>query len=154
MHSQLDPTDWQILSELQADARLSYAELGRRVGLSSPAVQERVRKLEDMGIIEGYKAVINTESMGLGIMAYVKVGGSCRVIDEFVEFTETVPEIMECHVLLGDDCFLLRVVAESIAHLEDILLKLKHYGETATSVVLNSPLLSRPVTPENFKQEA
>src|ERR1043165_8000922 len=115
--SSLDSTDWQILRELQQDARLSYNELGRRVNLSSPAAAERVRKLEDKGVIAGYAAQVNPAKVGLPLLAFIQLHcdpGKCLLktssADEF-------PEILEIHKLSGSHCTLLKVAVASMEHL-------------------------------------
>ena len=150
----LDSTDKAILRELQADARLSYAEIGRRVGLSSPAVQERVHKLEDAGIIKGYHAQIDTGAIGLTVRAIVLMRGSCRNATEFKEAILKMPEVMQCHYLLGENCFTLQVVAESMQQLERLIERLNDYSETETTMILSSPLERGIISPEIFSQES
>lgn len=150
LKSQLDEIDWQILCELQVDARLSYSELGRRINLSSPAVQERVRKLEDAGIIKGYHASLDLEQLGLSIKALIQLSGSCRESDVFVQMIQGLPEVLQCHHVLGDRCFYLLVAVASMKQLELLLLRLKEFGETATTVILSTPLDQRAIGPENF----
>ena len=154
LKSNLDATDWSILCELQHDARLSYAEIGRRVGLSSPAVQERVHKLEDAGIIKGYHAQIDTGAIGLTVRALVLMRGSCRNSAEFKEAILKMPEVMQCHYLLGENCFTLQVVAESMAQLERLIERLNDYAETETTMILSSPLERGIISPGIFSQES
>lgn len=149
MKTPLDQTDWAILRELQADARISYAELGRRVGLSSPAVQERVRRLESAGVIKGYHADIDPEAVGLTVMAFVRVrqiNGKHRQI--MIELVQNTPEIINCYDVTGDDWFLMEVVAKSTRHLEDVLLKFLPYGQTITGIVMRAYVDNRPITQE------
>jgi len=154
LKSNLDITDRAILCELQRDARLSYAEIGRRVGLSSPAVQERVHKLEDAGIIKGYHAVIDTDKIGLPIRAIVKMRGSCRYSNVFMEAVQDIPEVMQCHHVLGEDCFYLLVAVASMPHLETLLESLYEYAETETTMILTSPLERRLIDLNAFVQES
>lgn len=143
-----DETDWHILRELQVDARLSYAELGRRVGLSSPAVQERVRKMEDYGIITGYRVEIDLPKAGYPLSAYVRVGNLPNVDGDRVrELSEALPEVMECHHITGQDCFLLKIAATSIPHLEDVVSKFSDFTHTVTTIVLSSPVQKRIIEP-------
>lgn len=144
----LDTTDWAILRELQADARLTYAELGRRVGMSSPAVQERVRKLEDYGIIEGYRAVINLPKAGLPITAFIRVG-NLPGIDEvrLQKLVKNMNEVLECHHITGQDCYLVKIAATSIPHFEQLIGRFSDFTHTVTTIVLSSPVQNRIITP-------
>lgn len=141
----LDPTGWQILRLLQEDARLSYNELGRRVGLTPPAVAERVRRLEDAGIIAGYHAEVRAEKIGLPVTAIVRLnaaGGRCAVAGAFCA---TLPEVTECHRVTGSDSYIMTVVARDVAHLEALLDRLMPYGDLTTSIVLSSPVKRRAI---------
>ena len=153
LKSNLDSTDWAILCELQQDARISYSELGRRMNLSAPATQERVRKLEDAGIIKGYRAELNLEQLGLVIKAMIQLSGSCRESDVLIDTLQEYPEVMQCHHVLGDKCFYLLVAVESMKQLESLLNRLKEFGETSTTIILTSPLEQRTISPENFVYE-
>lgn len=143
----LDSVGWQILRELQADARLSYAELGRRVGLSSPAVMERVKKLEDAGIIRGYSVDLDLAQLGLPIMAYVRLANVGLHDKHILDLVQEMPEVVECHHVTGNDSFVIKVTAASIAHLERILMKFVSYNQTTTSIVLSSPIIGRIIEP-------
>ena len=145
---QMDETDWHILSVLQIDARLSYAELGRRVGLSSPAVQERVRKLEDYGIIAGYHVEVDLTKVGLPLLGFVRVA-NMRADEEadLEQLVRNMPEVLECHHIIGQDCYIMKIAAASIQHLEQIIGKLRLYNSTVTSLVLSSPVRKRIITP-------
>jgi Lrp/AsnC family transcriptional regulator, leucine-responsive regulatory protein len=144
-----DPKDWQILEALQHDARLGYAELGRKVRLSAPAVAERVKRLEEAGVIAGYRAVVDPKRLGYGIDAMVRLrcdGGICARIGKIVA---DIPEVLDCRRLAGEDSALLRVVAMSISHLEavlDRLLKIHSSISTTTLIVLQTPHANRPIT--------
>lgn len=143
-----DTKDWQILEALQRDARLGYAELGRKVRLSAPAVAERVKRLEEAGVIAGYRAVIEPKRLGYAIEAMVRLrcdGGICARIGTVVA---DIPEVLDCRRLAGEDSALLRVVAMSVGHLEtvlDRLLKIHASISTTTLVVLQTPHANRPV---------
>ena len=144
-----DVTDWQLLEALQQDARLGYAELGRKVRLTAPAVAERVRRLEEAGVIAGYRAVVNPRKLGYEIDAMIRLrcdGGICARVGTLVA---DIPEVLDCRRLAGEDSALLRVVAMSIAHLEtvlDRLLKIHASISTTTLVVLQTPHENRPLT--------
>lgn len=139
----LDKIGWRLLHALQDNARLSYAELGRLVGLSTPATAERVRKMEDAGIITGYSAEVSAEQMGYPITAYVRmsIGGG-----EFTKITALLKkcrEVVECHRVTGSGSFIIKVHVSSIAHLETLIDRLTPYGATETSIVLSSPVARR-----------
>ena len=106
----LDNVGWQILTALQEDARLSFAELGRRVGLSLPAVAERVRRMEEAGIITGYSAKIDVNKIGLSIMAFIRVSTSGDKYPTVISLASKMPEVVECHHLTGTDSFIMKVV--------------------------------------------
>ncbi len=142
----IDLLDKKILQELALDARLPFAELGRRVGLSSSAAAERVRQLESTGLIRGYRAEINLQALGYPITAFVRLtcdGGRYR---PFLRFLPTLEPVQECHHLTGGDAFLLRVVLSSIAQLEDLIEKLLPYGSPTTSLVLSTPLERKQIS--------
>jgi Lrp/AsnC family transcriptional regulator, leucine-responsive regulatory protein len=147
----LDDTGWKLLDELQRDARLSLSELGRRVGLSTPAVKERVAQMEEQGIIAGYQAVVDPRKAGYAVLAFVRmtVTGDERVARRLVAEVCEMPEVMECHRSTGDHAFILKAVAGSVETLEKLIDRLTAYGMTSTSVGLSSPLsrsvLMRPM---------
>lgn len=140
----LDSTDWQLLTELQQDARLSYRMLGQRVGLSAPAVSERVRKLEELGIITGYHAVVDRSRVGLPITAIIRMGlhGSERS-DQVITMIREFDEVLECARVLGADTLILTVAAVSIEHLESLIDRLLAYGPLTTALVLSTPVERR-----------
>jgi Lrp/AsnC family leucine-responsive transcriptional regulator len=135
-----DEISWKILNILQSNARISFAELGRLIGLSAPAVAERVRRLEEASIITGYYTEINKEKVGQPIMVFIKLTTSARGYARFLEQARGFTEILECHHVTGDYNFLLKAVVSSVAHLETLLGKISRFGETSTSIVLSSPI--------------
>lgn len=141
----LDNISWQILKALQENARLSFSEIGRRVGLSSPAVAERVLRLEEAGIITGYHAHVDPTRLGFQMTALVRVSSYKDKYNQIVPLVATMPEVIECHCVTGSDCFLLRVIVASVLHLEALLSRLKEYGETTTSIMLSSPVSLRVI---------
>lgn len=143
--SPMDTTNWRILNALQEDSRISMAELGRRVGLSAPAASERVRRLEDAGIIEGYRAVINPRALGRTILAFVRISALGNVKDRVNQLVQRMPEVLECHRGTGNDCFILKVSVPSIDHLERVTDAFTDFGSLTTSVVLSSLLTSRTI---------
>ncbi|MDR3320919.1 MAG: Lrp/AsnC family transcriptional regulator [Synergistaceae bacterium] len=143
----LDEIGRQILKALQENARISFSELGRRVGLSSPAVAERVHRMEEAGYIKGYMAVVDQEKLGFPIMAFIRVTASVGKLKEADDMARTIPEVVEGHHLTGTDGFILKVVVSSVRHLEEIINQMGNYGQTTTSIVLSSPVSSRVLTP-------
>src|SRR5918999_152187 len=141
----LDATDWRILDELQADGRLSWNQLGRLVSLSPPAVAERVRRLEELGVIAGYQARVDPARAGLPLTAFVQM--RCRLDRCLLKTSEAsdYPEIVEIHKLTGDYCSMLKVRAASMEHFEGLLERVGQHGEMRTSVVLSTQFEGRPV---------
>jgi Lrp/AsnC family leucine-responsive transcriptional regulator len=154
VYEHLDPISWKVLAELQRDARLSYAEVGRRVGLSTPAAAERVRRLESGGVIEGYQARINPARIGLRVGAFIRVrlSGSESLAKRLTALASQVPEVLECHRCTGEESFILKVRVESVEHLEKLIDRFTPFGMTSTSLILSSPVeRSGPFAMEYFK---
>lgn len=139
----IDDIDRKIIIELQSDARTSYAELGRRVGLTTPAVIERVRKLEDAGIIMGYRAQIDTTKVGLPITAFVRMSITGVDYSHIIEVAEESNEVLECHRGTGGDSFIMKIAVSSVEHLQEVIDRLTPYGITTTTIVLSSPVRKR-----------
>jgi Lrp/AsnC family leucine-responsive transcriptional regulator len=138
-----DSTDWRILEELQRDGRMSYAELAKAVSMSPSAVTERVRRLEQAGIIRGYTAVVDAERLGFGIMALIRLRYPTGNYKPFHELVARTPEIVEAHHVTGEDCFVVKVLARSMRHLEETAGRISGLGPVTTSVVYSSPLPRR-----------
>jgi len=137
----LDNIGWRILRELQENARLSFTELGRRLKLSTPAVAERVRRMEEAGIITGYRAEVDTTKLGLPITAFVRLNVISRAVNvKVIALAEDSPEVLECHRLTGSDCFIMKIVVPSVAYLESFLDRLAAHGTPTTTIVLSSPV--------------
>jgi Lrp/AsnC family leucine-responsive transcriptional regulator len=136
----IDLIDKKILQELTSDARIPFAELGRRVGLSPSAAAERVRQLESLELIRGYRAEINLQALGFSITAFVRLTCDGSRYRPFLKFLPTLDAVQECHHLTGGDAFLLKIVLSSVAQLEDLIEKLLPYGNPTTSMVLSTPL--------------
>jgi len=143
----LDATGWRLLQELQEDARLSFAELGRRVGLSTPAVAERVRNLEAAGLVRGYRAEIDLAKLGLPILAFVRMSVVGDVLGRITAVAQELPEVLECHRGTGADSFIMKVAVASVEHLEHLIDRLTPFGSTSTSIVLSSPVPRRTIAP-------
>lgn len=143
----MDQTDWRILEELQNDGRLSYNQLGRRVNLSSPAVAERVRRLEESGVIAGYQARVDPAKAGLPLTSFVQLRcslGSCLLR---TTSADDYPEVLEVHKLSGNWCTMLKVRVASMTHLEALFERLGKHGEMNTHVVLSTQYEGRAVEP-------
>jgi Lrp/AsnC family leucine-responsive transcriptional regulator len=133
----------QLLEQLQSDARLSLAELGRRIGLSAPAVAERLQRLERDGVIRGYRAELDPAALGYGLSAIVRVRPAPRQLQKVAELARSAPEVVECHRITGEDCFLLKAHLRSVAHLEELLDQLALFGQTTSSIIQSSPVPGR-----------
>ena len=140
----LDEVNLRILGELQADGRLGLAELGRRIGLSAPAVGERVQRLERAGVIRGYRADLDPAALGFPVSAVVRIRPSPGQLQRIPEIARETPEVAECQRITGEDCYLLRLHLRSIDDLEDVLDRFTPHGLTTTSIV--DPWLPAPVT--------
>lgn len=138
----LDSIGWQILRELQENARISHSELGRRVGLSTPATAERVWRMEEAGIITGYHARVDPTKAGFPIVVYMRlaVSGGENMVSRATAALKAMPELLECHRITGTESFVMRVGLHSVAHLESLIDRLTPYGMTSTSTVLSSPV--------------
>ncbi|MFE4378656.1 Lrp/AsnC family transcriptional regulator [Streptomyces cyaneofuscatus] len=140
-----DATDWRILDALQRDGRATFAELARVVAMSPSAVTERVRRLEETGVISGYAAVVDAERLGLPVLAFVRLRYPNGNYKPFHDLLETTPEIVEAHHVTGDDCFVLKVTARSMRHLEEVTGRIGALGSVTTSIVYSSPLPRRAI---------
>lgn len=141
-------TDWKILAALQRDGRASYAELAREVAMSPSAVADRVRRLEESGVITSYRAVISPERIGLGILAFVRLRYPTGNYRPFHRLLGEVSEIIEAHHVTGEDCFVLKVVTRNMRHLEQVTGRISAVGAVTTSVVYSSPLPARDLAPD------
>ena len=146
----LDAKDWLILEELQKNARVSFAELGRLVKMSRPAVTQRVERLEDAGVISGYGVKINLAKVGLPITAFMRLRGSCN---KSMHIFESIPEIISCDRVTGDDDFIAKLAVSSIAHLEELINRLEPICEMTTLIVLNEVVKERLISPSLLSQE-
>jgi Lrp/AsnC family transcriptional regulator, leucine-responsive regulatory protein len=143
----VDPTDWRILEALQRDGRASFADLARAVAMSPSAVAERVRRLEETGVITGYRAVVDPERVGLQVMAMVRLRYPTGNYRPFHALLDSTPEIIEAHHVTGEDCFVLKVLTRSMRHLEEVTGRISGLGAVTTSVVYSSPLTGRALAP-------
>ncbi|MEM9650219.1 MAG: Lrp/AsnC family transcriptional regulator, partial [Bacteroidota bacterium] len=130
--------NWKILEALQQDARISLKEISKLVGLASPTVAERIQKMEDAGIIQGYNAKLNMHSLGYTLGVYISIKIRFGQVQQFENYIASVPEICECHKLTGHDCMLMKGYVRDPKHLEDLNTRLAIYGELTTSLILTS----------------
>jgi Lrp/AsnC family leucine-responsive transcriptional regulator len=145
LNIEIDDYDARILSELQADARLTMAELGRRVHLSQPAVTERVRKLEAAGVITGYRATVDLSRLGYGIRAIMRVG-RCDY-QRFIKLLQHTPEAVNAYNVTGEDSWILEIAVIDVAHLDAVVTKFCMLTETSTSIILNPAREHQPMAP-------
>jgi len=139
----LDAFGRRLLDELQANARLSLAELGRRIGLSPTATAERLKQMEEVGILHGYTVEIDREALGLEVMAFIRMSCGGQNYHRLLDYVQTLEEVRECHHLTGGDDFLLKVTTTSMADLESLIEALLPYGNPVTSLVLSTPVERR-----------
>jgi Lrp/AsnC family transcriptional regulator, leucine-responsive regulatory protein len=142
-----DEIDLQIIGELTVDGRISFAELGRRVSLSPPAVAERVNRLEQAGVITGYRAEVDPRALGYSLTAIVRVKPAVRQLSKIAELAEDIPQIEECLRITGEDCFYMKLHLASIEELPTVLDQFLLYGETTTSIVNATPVRRRDPPP-------
>jgi Lrp/AsnC family leucine-responsive transcriptional regulator len=141
----IDDVDRDLLVQLQVDARVSLAELGRRVGLSPPAVADRVRRLVDEGVIRGFRADVDPRALGYALSAIVRIRPAPRQIAKVAELARATPEVVECHRITGDDCFFVNAHVRDVEHLEEVIDRFTVFGQTTTSVMQTSPVPLRGV---------
>lgn len=143
----LDNTDRAILAALQSDGRLSMADLSRLIAMSPSATSERVRRLEEAGVIDGYAARVAPARVGHGIMAFIRLRYPSTKYQPFYDLIDATPEVLEVHHVTGEDCFIIKTVAPSMAALEDVAGRIGQLGAITTNIVYSSPLPTRAVTP-------
>lgn len=143
----IDDIDCEILAELQANARIAFAELGRRVGLSTPAVIERVRRLEDSQVIMGYRAVVDPAKVGLPVRAFVKVTVAGDKLQKFASLVRNLPEVLECHRVTGAESFMVQIAVRDVRHMEQLIDSMMPYVATNTSMILTSPVPWNSILP-------
>jgi Lrp/AsnC family leucine-responsive transcriptional regulator len=139
----LDETNCRLLAELQSNARVSLAELGRRVGLSSPAVAERLQRLEHEGVILGYHAELNPRALGFALTAVIRVRPAPGQLSRVADLARATPEVVECRRITGEDCYIVDAHVRSVEHLEEVIDRFAAHGQTTTSIVQSSPVPTR-----------
>jgi Lrp/AsnC family leucine-responsive transcriptional regulator len=138
----------KILRELQKNARISYTELGKKIGLTGPAVKERVQKLEENGVIQGYHAKLNLEKIGYSLVAIIHFKMNPGSIQTFIKELRKMPEIIEVNRITGGDNMIIKVALRESSHLEKIINRFIEYGVPNTSIVLSTPIENRILEPE------
>jgi Lrp/AsnC family transcriptional regulator, leucine-responsive regulatory protein len=141
--SALDATDLRLLEELQERARLSLAELGRRVGLSAPAVAERLARLERDDVILGYRATLNPRALGYALSAVIRIRPAPRELHQVARLAQETPEVVDCRRITGEDCFIMTAHVRSVEHLEELIDAFALYGQTTSSIVQSAPVADR-----------
>ena len=139
----LDDTDWSILEALQDDGRLSVAALARAVNLSPTATAERLNRLQGAGVILGFRAVVDPAALGLSLVAFIRMRPFRGTGKAFRKEIDAMPEVLECHHTTGEDCYLIKVTAVDMPHLETITDRVAGFGDTTTSLAYSSPLPAR-----------
>ena len=143
----MDNLNWKILKCLQANARMSNAEIGRRVGISSPAVSERIKKMEDAEIIQGYSAFVSPFEVGYQIKALITIRAFMGMLKPFLEKVKTYDEVINCYRITGNENFVMEVVLKNHKHLESFIDQLIIYGETKTHIVLSRVVKQSEIKP-------
>jgi Lrp/AsnC family transcriptional regulator, leucine-responsive regulatory protein len=136
----LDPVNVRLLNELQQNPRISMSELARRLDMSSPAVTDRVKRLEDNGIITGYRLELDPPALGWPVAAFVRIRPGPGQLTRIADLARNTPEVVECHRITGEDCFLLKIYVAEIDKLEEVLDRFLMYGQTTSSIVQSSPV--------------
>ena len=140
----LDATNLELLKALIDDPRIAMSSLARHVGMSAPAVTERVQRLQDAGVIRGARLDVDQAALGLGITAFVRVRPMPGQLQNIAELARETPEIVECHRITGEDCFIMKVLVGRVELLEAVLDEILKYGNTTSSIVQSTPVPLRP----------
>jgi len=141
----IDQLNWKILEALQKNARQSFAEIGRKVGLTSPAVAERVKRMEDLGIIKGYKAEVSYHKTGHQLKAVITLRAFMGRLKPFLEKVKEFKEVINCYRITGNENIIMEVVLYDQAHLEEFIDKVITYGETRTHIILSNIVEHGPI---------
>jgi len=141
----IDKLNWKILEELQKNARISFSEIGRKVGLTSPAVAERVKKMEDSGVINSYKVNISPQKTGYQLRAVITLRAFTGRLKAFLETVKTFKEVINCYRITGNENIIMEVILHDQDHLEKLIDKLITYGETRTHIILSNVIEDAPI---------
>jgi Lrp/AsnC family leucine-responsive transcriptional regulator len=141
----LDDVNRSLLAELHAEPRISMSELGRRLGMSAPAVTERLQRLERAGVVTGYRVEVDPAALGLPVTAFARIRPTAGQVAKIAEVARSLPQVTECHRVTGEDCFLVKIHAAAVDRLEEVLDRFLLYGQTVTSIVVSTPVPPRPL---------
>ena len=141
----LDATNRQLLGELHANPRITMSALARHVGMSAPAVTERVQRLQQSGVITGFRMDVNPAALGLPVTAFARVRPTAGQVEKIAALAQSIEQVSECHRITGEDCFLIKIHAPTISDLEALLDRFLLHGQTITSIVVSSPVPARPL---------
>ncbi len=143
---EVDALNAKLLAELQSDARVSLAELGRRVGLSSPAVAERLQRLEAAGVIRGYHADVDPRALGYSLTLILRIRPAPRELAKVADLARATPEVVECQRITGEDCLFMKAHVRDVMHMEELIDRFNPYGVTTTSIAQSAPVPARPIS--------
>ena len=138
-----DQRNVELLCLLRDDPRLGTSELARRIGMSAPAVRERVLRLEEAGIIRGYRLELDPAALGYPVCAYVRVRPAPGKLTKVTELARSLPQVVECHRVTGEDCLVLKVYLPSINELDQVVDRFLAHGQTTTSIIQSTPVPPR-----------
>lgn len=145
MKVKIDALNWEILDHLQENARVSFATIGRNVGLTAPAVAERIKKMEDLGILEGYNASVSYTKTGYQLKAIITLRAFMGKLKPFLKMVVTLKEVVNCYRITGNENIIMEVVLKDQSHLEQFIDKLIQYGETRTNIILSNVIADGPI---------
>ncbi|HEV2297469.1 MAG TPA: Lrp/AsnC family transcriptional regulator [Candidatus Acidoferrales bacterium] len=140
-----DRKNLELLRLLQENPRAAVSDLARRIGMSSPAVKERLVRLEESGVLTGYRLELNPRELGYQMMVFVRIRPLPGHLDKVAQLAQTMPEVTECHRITGEDCFILKIYIKEISYLDRVLDRFLVHGQTTTSIVQSSPVLLRDI---------
>ncbi len=149
LNIKIDDLNWRILECLQENARESFANIGRKIGLTPPAVAERVKRMEDLGILQGYKAMVSHALTGHQLKAIITLRAFMGKLKPFLEMVTTLKEVVNCYRITGNENIVMEVVLMDQFHLEKFIDKLIQYGETRTHIILSNVVTNAPIGKTN-----
>ncbi|MBT8236041.1 MAG: Lrp/AsnC family transcriptional regulator [Bacteroidia bacterium] len=152
MENKLDSINWDILSALQSNSRATFTEIGKQVGLTAPAVAERVKKMEDLGVLEGYRAKLSFAKLGYQLKAIITLRAFMGKLKPFLNMVSNYEEVINCYRITGNENIVMEVVLRDQMHLEKFIDKLIRYGETRTHIVLSDIVADAPIKPNKLKE--
>ncbi|MDH3698734.1 MAG: Lrp/AsnC family transcriptional regulator [Flavobacteriaceae bacterium] len=152
MKNKLDSINWDILRALQANSRTTFTEIGKQVGLTAPAVAERVKKMEDLGILEGYRAKLSFAKVGYQLKAIITLRAFMGKLNPFLNMVPNFDEVINCYRITGNENIVMEVVLRDQMHLEKFIDKLIKYGETRTHIVLSDIVANAPLKPDKLHE--